>query len=345
MIQYSNIKGRPISEVCSAHSATSSGVLSNDLFLISQQVLSNVSPTRTYVSNGNTYINEYRSLNTSYAILSDRIFNDICGLYRIRNMAWESSAEYSPANHIHNYSKVGISTYMAPNKVGTYSVDDKKYIGLSNIATFNIDAKNYTVSMPHIQMYDEPRPYIGQLKFFVSSTFKEIDTDAGDFDGWAYPNGASLLKTRFPNAYAVFGDTYRGDDTHFKIPNLSNFLKPIAIATVTDLTTNIKDQVQYNMPLVQHSHTISQNNIKLSCKISMKYLAVGDTSNGPACHGSSSSTPNMWDTHQIAFKFKDFKINNLDCINNSGIAGEYETYPAFNYIPTLIYIGKPYNGN
>ena len=65
-------------------------------------------------------------------------------------MAWESSAEYSPANHIHNYSKVGISTYMTPNKVGTYSVDDKKYIGLSNIATFNIDAKNYTVSMPHI---------------------------------------------------------------------------------------------------------------------------------------------------------------------------------------------------
>lgn len=312
---------------------------------MSQQILSNVNPLRTYSCNGVVYTNEYRSLNTTYASLSDHIFNDICGLYGIKNMAWESSAEYSLANHIHNYSNVKISAYMTPKTVGEYSIDDKKYVNLSNIATFSIDTKHYTISMPHIQMYDEPQPYIGQLKFFALKTFKEIDTNAGDFDGWAYPNGASLLKARFPLAFEVFGTTYGGDDTHFNLPNFKNFLKPITITSAADLTKDLKSDIQYNMPLISHCHTISRPNIELSAKVEMRYLAVGDITQGPACHGSSSTTPDMWDTHEIAFVFENFKIQNLDCINDSGDGGNYESYPEFNYIPTLIYIGKPQNAN
>lgn len=340
MVQYTNILGFPIDEIDFNRTSISSQVKSDDLFLMSQQILSNVSPTRTYTSHGNTYTNEYRSVNTTYNHLSNNIFNDICSLYGIKNMAWENSAEYSLDNHIHNYSKTSISAYMTPNVVGQYSPDDRCYVNLSNIATFTVDTKNYTISMPHIQMYDQPRPYIGQLKFLVTSSFTEVNIYAENFDGWTYPNGASIPISRFPQAYEVFGDTYGGDDTHFNIPNICNFLKP----TASNPAQDIHGVVPYKMPLIKHCHSISKPNIDIEATIKMKYIASQNASKGPACHGSSSSKPNTQDTYEIGFIFKNFKITNLNCVNASGGALEHEIYPAFNYIPVMIYIGRPYNG-
>lgn len=65
------ISGSPISQIDDSHHLLPGSFLSTDLFLVSQQCLSNVSPDRTYTFNGETLSTEYWSVNEMYNQLSN----------------------------------------------------------------------------------------------------------------------------------------------------------------------------------------------------------------------------------------------------------------------------------
>lgn len=78
-------------------------VENSDFFLVSQQVLSSVSPTRRWILRDQILTNELRSMRSSYEVLSSSILEDLKKAYKFGSMAWESSADYSLEGHIHQY--------------------------------------------------------------------------------------------------------------------------------------------------------------------------------------------------------------------------------------------------
>jgi len=88
--------------------------LSNDLFYVSQQQLSNVGPDRTYDSGTTIYNNQFKSTKMSYDALSNMMLERFRKYANFGTMAWESSSDYSLVNHIHNYSKVEITSHNQP---------------------------------------------------------------------------------------------------------------------------------------------------------------------------------------------------------------------------------------
>ena len=88
--------------------------ISDDCFLISQPVLSNLDPDRTYVCGDKVYHNEYASRHIKYSDLSAQVFADMSANFGIKSMAWELSDGYSLNNHVHGYSRLSVVPSIKP---------------------------------------------------------------------------------------------------------------------------------------------------------------------------------------------------------------------------------------
>ena len=339
MVTYNNIVGKPIDGVPIC--VDSLGLNSIDLFVASQQVLSNVSPTRIYDSHGNHYENEYRSIKVSYEQLSNQIFNDLCSLYGLGNMAWESSADYSLANHVHNYSKVDQFQQMTPSTVGKYNPNTRVYDEAVNVVTIAIDSKYQTYAMPLIHQYEQPRAYIGQLKFLALPSFSDIDEYSADFDGWTYPDGRSFLSSDFVDAWNVFGQTYGYDETtqKFAIPNLNGFFKPKGFAAA-HLNTSLVDQRSGHSYLSSHTHDVRDVRLSGRVNISMK-LPI--TNSGQSDKGLHNSTGDLtYPSCYCIADISDFRSASGNTTNSDNEL-DIQTHPTYNAMPVMIYIGKNVN--
>lgn len=149
-IIYKDISGTSTSEVST--DLRCNDLLSSDLLLVSQQALTSTDPSRTYQWHGQTLSNFYASRKLSYGALSSQLFSNLCNDFGIKSMAWESSADYSLYNHVHNYSAVSVETFVSPP-------EDKAAV--SAIATIRDGRKRTTVYMPEVKCYKQPEPYIG----------------------------------------------------------------------------------------------------------------------------------------------------------------------------------------
>lgn len=339
MVTYNNITGKPIDDVPGI--GDGSYLNGTDLFVASQQVLSNVSPTRTYDSHGNHYENEYRSIKVSYEQLSNQIFNDLCSLYGLGNMAWESSAEYSLANHIHNYSKTEQFLNMSPSAVGKYNIDTRIYDEAVNIATIAIDSKYQTYAMPLIHPYEQPKAYIGQLKFIAIPSFKDVDEYSANFDGWTYPDGRMFLSSDFIDAWNVFGDSYGVDNStqKFAIPNLNGFFKPRQF-DIDNVDESLIEQRPGHSYLPSHTHNV--DNVKLSGRVNIS-MKLPITNSGSSAKGLHNSSGNI--NHPSCYciiDISDFKSAS-GYTTNSDTELDIQTHPTYDTMPVMIYIGKNAN--
>lgn len=269
---YVTLSGDWISSIPDERRLACDDIKGDHLFLISQPVLSGVDPDRTYECNGKTYHNEYRSMNMSYGNLSNAIFGDLTGGFGFKSMAWELSDEYSLVDHIHNYSSVSVvpSITLTPQQVTGGEV--------SALGVFSVDTRKKPIYMNRVRMYDAPKPYIGQLKFMVlpaPPTLPDDDSfyESSRFRGWVYPDGRALDKTRFAEAYTFFGDSYgSAPDGKFRIPNITEFLKPCGASLDVDLV----GVVPAHNVLLEHSHTISKLSLngKINCSLSVESVRL-----------------------------------------------------------------------
>jgi len=189
---YVTLSGDWITRISESKKLTSADVRQEDFFLISQPVLSNVDPDRTYECNGRVYTNEYRSMNISYEDLSNKVFDDLSAGFGFKSMAWELSDHYSLAGHIHNYSRLSVVPTETPTQ-GEISAGEVSVLGL-----FSVNTKKKPFYMRQVRMYKAPHPYIGQLKFMaLTDQLPAIPNDdsyygSASFTGWVYPDGREL---------------------------------------------------------------------------------------------------------------------------------------------------------
>lgn len=342
-VDYYTLSGTPINI---EENLLSSNVKSYDMFLVSKFVLSNVSPFRTYESNGTIYRNEYWSMHTTYDSLSNQLYDDLVDKYGFKSMAWESSAHYSLIGHIHNYSKV--SAYAVPE----LRMDKNKSNAdeLVNIVTFSIDSKKTDMYMPYVHLYEVPKPYIGQLKFLARDKIDAVNINAADFDGWTYPDGKALLSDAFPEAWNVFGTTYgsNSENKTFNIPNLRDFLKFAQASS----TVSFAEKINYNRnPLSSHSHTIDSMSLDGSINVSGIRMDLTNTKQSAddyhtdpadsAFHCGLESAKPIEIPALVEFKASNFTIDGMvDTDNSNEALANIETHPSYNTIPVLMYIGE-----
>lgn len=274
---YVTLSGDWITSMPESRRLLSSAVRQEDFFLISQPVLSNVDPDRTYECNGRVYVNEYRSMNISYDDLSNKVFDDLSAGFGFKSMAWELSDEYSLAEHIHNYSRLSVVPTLAPSQGEIKNGD------VSALGVFSVNTKKKPFYMSRIRMYDAPRPYIGQLKFLALTSLPTLPNDdtfysSDSFDGWVYPDGRQLDQSRFPEAYSLFGSSYgTASDGKFKIPDLTQFVKPYYPASTTATLTAT---VQAQNVLLSHTHSISRMGLSGTIHCTLSVESVTDNTWG-----------------------------------------------------------------
>jgi hypothetical protein len=167
----------------------------------------------------------YQSKHLTYDTLRNNIYKDISVGLHLGSMSFQDEADYACADHNH-FSKY-VKAEFEPSYARNYEVSEMEdnVIVLGHIM---IDGKSRDICIPKIHQEDIgiPEKPIGLLKFVAWPSLPNIDENASGFDGWVYPDGRSVSKLRFPAAYAAFG-TFFGEETntHFKIPNLNDFLE------------------------------------------------------------------------------------------------------------------------
>lgn len=310
-------------------------VENSDFFLVSQQVLSSVSPTRRWILRDQILTNELRSMRSSYEVLSSSILEDLKKAYKFGSMAWESSADYSLEGHVHQYSHLSV--------IPTIKRSDYDAGKISALATFTIDGRKSALYCPKIRTYNLPSPYIGQLKFLGTSTLLAIDEMAESFDGWVYPDGREISREIFVDAFNAFGEDYGSGDgvKTFNIPALSSFFKPIVLTSDADQTRDLSKTIPVNEVVKSHHHTLANIPIDGKMKCNFSFTHVNDTRAGDACHGTNGSNAASQEYDiQIKFTGLEFSSDSPRSVDMTS-ADMIETHPTYNWIPALMYIGLP----
>ena len=291
------LSGSPVSEIRS--SLNKNQILSNDLFYISQQQLSNVSPDRTYDSGTTTYNNQFKSTKMSYDTLSNMMLERFIEYANFGSMAWESSSDYSFVKHTHNYSKVEITSHNKPT--------DNEGQMLS-IASFQIDHTIKKVLwMAKPKEYHMPEPSIGQLKFLALTSIPNVNEAASDFDGWTWPDGRTIQNTngRFARAAAYFGSSETASD--FALPNLTSFIRPAKLADAS-----IGTPVSQRVVVPKHPHEVSTKvNSSSTIQFDVKFDRGNKVRDDTACHAANNKSATY-------FEFPCwFDITNLNIVPTS----------------------------
>lgn len=324
------LSGTPTSECLTALDRCT--VLESDLFLISQQILSSVSPSRKWQLRDQTLSNEHRSLNAQYGLLSSQFSSEFEKICKFGSMAYESSADYSLAEHVHQYSIVEVSSALTQDTEQSLLV----------LATFTIDGKKSSICSLPTATYSLPKPVIGQLKFIASTHLNAIDESAEDFDGWCYPDGRAISREDFPEAFSEFGTAYGNGDgaTTFNIPCLSNLFKPVVLTTNPSMSEDLTKIIPVNEVVKDHDHFLETIPVTGSVQCDLQFMNVDNTQVGNACHGAGGGSGTS-QTYTVEFEFTGltFMEDSLSSVNQSH-ADLAETHPTYNWIPTLIYIGN-----
>lgn len=342
-IYYHDISGSSISET--SKELLSTEILCDDMFLVSQQTLSSVDPNRWFVWHGQVLRNGYSSRSVKYGVLSSDLFNTLCSEFGFKSMAWESSADYSLYNHVHNYSKVQASSTIQQADDGTfYYVDEDGQrqtlmpSDVSAIATLRIDDKHTTLYVPKVSVYKQPKPYLGQLKFLALTSLPPIDEMAEDFNGWVYPDGRAVSREQFAKAYKYFGEDYGAGDGEntFNIPAISDFIK-----AVQPSTTNLDDSLSESVPaaevLKSHKHEVADLGMAGTVVCTTTFNAVNNTDTGDSCHGTNSTVGAHDQKYDMWFTISNITIKNDP--KTSSASNTKTTHPAYNFLPVLMYIG------
>ena len=281
--------------------------LSNDILMLSEPVLKHQrNPT------------EYISKQVTFDMLSAKLVADINSLLNFGSMAYVASSDYAPIGHQHEgtYNKVAISCVLSA--------------ALSNdhIATFNVDGDKYELYAPKPTIRQLPAPEVGQLKLIYQTAKQVIDVNSDNFDGWVYADGSTYSASMFDvkDAFDV------NEDGTFTVPNLNNFIK---LNPKPYQANDISEKYEHVDPYHTHDITMSLSG---NVKGSLKYNHTSSFGGIPWSHGVDYKTGTC--VFQIELDYSSLKISSKDYIEQSQQVGE-ETYPTYNSIPVMVYIGMP----
>lgn len=145
----------------------------------------------------------YQSKHLTYDTLRNNIYQDISVGLHLGSMAFQDESNYAKSGHDHfpKYVKAEFKPSYERNH-GVSEAEDNVIV----VGHIMINGRSYDMCIPRINQDDVkiPEKPVGLLKFVAWPTLPVIDENTPDFDGWTYPDGRSVSKSRFPAAYGVF---------------------------------------------------------------------------------------------------------------------------------------------
>ena len=312
-------------------SLTSASIDPSHLFLASTQQLSSVDPDRFYDSGTTIYRNQYDSSKISYQALSSELFERFKQVVNIKSMAFEESAYYSLAEHVHNYSKVEL----------TSNVQKFDSTGNQNqrIGAIDVDGKTTIFYMEKPTQFKQPSPSIGQLKFLAIDTLYPINEKSDSFDGWIWPDGRTISNqdSRFADAAEHFAGNRQIQS--FQLPNLCNLFRPPSTQEKNE--NSIPQLVERRDVLLKHTHEVTPVTPDVSevIDVPFTYWASHGNNMGSSCH-TATSPSNITFDYTLKFKINGFFFEGgIPTSNIPKFTGK--TMPTHTFLPVMMYIGKP----
>lgn len=308
-----------------------SSILSTDILLYS----------KPFSETDQTY---YKDCVVNDEQLAENIKDGVLEKLNLKSMAYEDKYAYSPVRHIHDYSKVYIDSF---NTYGLTKDVKKEETGeLSILARIEINGQKTNINALGAFNPDPPVVDIGTLMFVAYKTLSSIDTNSPDFDGYVYPDGRSLKKEDFPDAYQCFGDTYKltsDPDDEFRIPILSDFICLNPMTTTTECCK--RNNFQNGIKAHTHEWQLSMEGKTQPMKID---VGVGGANwNDGGIHQGDLTSKQMPDhitNAQVRLSSDNLYLNNdFDAETNEQHITEVESTPNYMLLPVLIYIGENQN--
>ena len=144
----------------------------------------------------------------------------------------------------------------------------------------------------------------------------------------------------FKDAFAVFGTTYGGteDSSTFNIPNLDNFMKN----TVASDSGNFAAAVPERKVLIQHYHDLGKLPLSGSLTTTLSIGTCDNTAAGTSTHSPNNSVTaaNASAKAKLSFNWKNVACSNPDSVLSTAAELDVPTFPTYNLLPVLMYIGN-----
>ena len=328
-IEHIALSGLPTSTISA--SLASADIKVSHLFLASAMPLSSVDPDRSYDSGIKIYRNQYESVKMSYSSLSSHLLESFKQVVKFKSMAYEESACYSLVDHVHNYSKVELTSNIAKE-----DLDGNQNI---RIGTIEIDGSPTTIYMESPTQFFQPDPEIGQLKFLAVDDVFLVDEFDSAFDGWTWPDGRTISNTSMKFADAAEHFAGSRDARSFQLPNLCKIFRPPDDEEKESLA--IEQEVQRRDVFLKHDHQLKPLTPDVSEMISVpfSYHAAYNVADNQYCHTATKSSSIKFDW-PIYFDIKGFDFKGGTPKSNipklDGV-----TMPTHTFLLAMIYIGKP----
>ena len=253
------------------------------------------------------------------------------------------------------YGTASISSYLA----GTASTSKTvKICGPKAKQTIIDDTASLKLKLPgDLQMLAISQPFENYLTSYRKYSLidingkRNIDIMADTFDGYVIPNGTTYncKASEFKDACKLYSTSKNENATSFTVPTLDKFFK----CNPGVQTTNALSVVPFQTGISSHSHLSIINDAGSGSEgITKLSLEFGDF------YQYSSATPNSIDPKKYAKSF--LHGGNSDIASRSSIISVYgyhvdidignfqskttqnpseESYPNYNNVPVLLYIG------
>ena len=278
----------------------------------------------------------YQSRRVSYDTVRDDIYGTIFGNLGLGSMATESSSDYAPSTHEHygRYSVVSVEQFYHRNP--NVDESDDVVVVLGHIV---VDGTSYDICVPRADSGANSTK-IGTLRFVANPNMPQIDESSDDFDGWTYPDGRTLRKAEFPDAYSVFGGTYGETADRFGLPVISDFIELNAFRQPDDSM----ERRPYNLAVGQHVHQAAQMKISGDFELrgALNNYQVTDPNTYTSYNHGSPQSPDMTISCEVTFGLSAASV--LSGESECNLSNDMENHPAYVNIPVLMYIGARRHG-
>lgn len=242
--------------------------------------------------------------------------------------------DYKPGENVSSLSE--ISVYY-PKDAYLTKIQDTTSYKVGDIQMIALGTKTFKDYLTDICNY----------KLTSYSGKQNISVDDPQFDGWIIPNGATLMCDRndFKEACTKYSATHDENATSFTVPDIQGFFR----CNPGKQTTNAMQHVNGQTGLKSHNHggSISFNfdeSNKLTCHFDPIYQytssCIGKENQyvEQFVHGGKSGLATL---SRPTVKIKSIELNlNVDSMTMADAKTDGESYPPYNDVPILLYIGK-----
>lgn len=313
------------------------------------------------VSHYDEQTSSYQSMAIDTKTLIASLDNDMDQFIDIGDAVYCDSSEFALSSHDHD---IYTSAWYKPDdldgkeKFTVADIYDNAHQQIQTCIQISVCTDESIVSTEWSQIISSAQPKIGTLQPLALSTFGDqsytSDPELSDFNGWVPADGSKYYLSIFPSSISTILDSIygNGDNRTFTVPDMNGFAK---------ISNDIGQAwhpalIKHHVALKKHTHaanTVENKQLKIEITksnmvpqeirlegyehpaLTKHRMHAGTSANKPQGNATLNCTNNI---NKENLSAASFNISEQPMITT--IPDDYVAYPAFNYVPMMIYIGR-----